>query len=103
MSGRGLEDLVCGLAVVATIGRPDPEFLDRSVWLHSGAAGWWEPSVRPGERVTGGQPLGAITSLDGAETLETITAPAAGVIMFPTISPAVASDGLLLGLGIAGS
>jgi uncharacterized protein len=85
------------------IGRPDPEFLDRSVWLHSGTAGWWEPSVRPGDRVAAGQPLGAITSLDGAEIMETITAPAAGVIMFLTSSPAVASDGLLLGLGVAGS
>jgi predicted deacylase len=91
------------LAGRARIGGPGPEFPDRSVWLHSGEAGWREPSVRPGERVTAGQPLGAITSLDGAETLETVTAAAAGVIMFLTSSPAVASDGLLLGPGIAGS
>jgi uncharacterized protein len=59
--------------------------------------------IAPGDRVGAGQPLGAITSLDGAETLETITAPSAGVIMFLTSSPAVASEGLLLRLGVAGS
>jgi hypothetical protein len=31
--------------------------------------------------------------------LQTITAPAAGVRLFVTSSPAVAADGLLLGLG----
>jgi hypothetical protein len=33
--------------------------------------------------------------------LETITAPAAGVIMFLTSSPAVSAGGLLLGVGVA--
>jgi uncharacterized protein len=27
-----------------------PEFLNRSVWLHCTGPGWWEPSVRPGDR-----------------------------------------------------
>ncbi len=94
----GMADDDAGVA-----GRPDPEFLDRSLWLRSSLEGWWEPSVRPGDRVAAGQSLGTIGTLDGAETLETITAPATGVIMFLTSSPAVASDGLLLGLGIAGS
>ena len=55
--------------------------------------------VGPGESVTEGQVLGAVSSLDGAEVLQTITAPVAGVPMFVTSSPAVAADGLLLGLG----
>jgi len=80
--------------------RNPPEILDRSVWLRSGAAGWWEPSVRPGDRVRAGQSLGTIDSLDGAEVLATITAPASGVIMFLTSSPAIARDGLLLGIGV---
>lgn len=81
----------------------EPEFLDRSLWLRGSREGWWEPSVRPGERVAAGQSLGTIGTLDGSDVLETITAPAAGVIMFLTSSPAVASEGLLLGLGVAGS
>ena len=57
--------------------------------------------VAPGEAVAAGQLLGTVSSLDGARLLQTITAPAAGVPMFITSSPAVAADGLLLGLGAA--
>ena len=39
------------------------------------------------------------SSLDGAVVQETIGAPTDGVIIFLTSSPAVADDGLLLGLG----
>ena len=49
--------------------------------------------------MTAGQVLGTVSTLDGAAVQETITAPADGVIIFLTSSPAVAGDGLLLGLG----
>jgi hypothetical protein len=45
-------------------------------------------------------PLGTVSSLDGGQILQTITAPADGVPMFITSSPAVAANGLLLGLGV---
>ena len=76
-----------------------PVHLGRFLWLRSVSEGWWEPAVRPGEQVTEGQALGTVSSLDGAEVLQSVTAPAAGVPMFITSSPAVAADGLLLGLG----
>jgi len=49
--------------------------------------------------VAEGQRLGTVSSLDGAQVLQTITAPTAGVPLFVTSSPAAATDGLLLGLG----
>jgi len=76
-----------------------PVHLGRFLWLRLVSEGWWEPAVRPGEQVTEGQALGTVSSLDGAEVLQSVTAPAAGVPMFITSSPAVAADGLLLGLG----
>lgn len=76
-----------------------PVHLGRFIWLRCDDAGWWEPVVRPGETVTEGQLLGTVSSIDGAEILQTIIAPTAGVPMFVTSSPAVAADGLLLGLG----
>jgi len=79
----------------------EPTYLRHSIWPRCRQAGWWEPAVRPGDRVAQGQLLGTISSLDGATVLETITAQAAGVIMFLTSSPAVTADGLLLGLGVA--
>ncbi len=78
-----------------------PTVLSRFIWLRSEAAGWWQPAVSPGESVTDGQLLGTVSTLDDAEALQSIHAPAAGVPMFITSSPAVEADGLLLGLGAA--
>jgi uncharacterized protein len=80
---------------------PPPTVLRRFLWMYSTSAGWWEPAVGTGEQVEEGQVLGTVSSLDGAEVLQTVTAPSAGVPMFITSSPAVAADGLLLGLGAA--
>ena len=76
-----------------------PVRLGRFLWLRAASEGWWEPAVRPGEQVAAGQVLGTVSSLDGAQVLQSVTAPAPGVPMFITSSPAVAADGLLLGLG----
>jgi predicted deacylase len=78
---------------------PAPRYLSRFLWLRCRDAGWWQPSVRAGDTVTEGQVIGTVSSLDGAQVLESISAPAAGVVIFLTSSPAVGADGLLLGLG----
>jgi len=77
---------------------PPPTYLRRFMWLHGRDPGWWEPSAQVGEAVTEGQVIGTMSSIDGTQILETITAPADGVLMFVTSSPAVAAEGLLLGL-----
>ncbi len=76
-----------------------PSYLERFLWLHCAEEGWWEPAVQAGDAVSEGQLLGTVSSIDGARLLQTITAPADGVPIFVTSSPAVAADGLLLGLG----
>jgi predicted deacylase len=101
---RGL-DRVLALLGMADDPAPDtaprqaPARLRRFLWMYSASAGWWEPVVHPGEQVAEGQLLGTVSTLDGAEVLQEVTAPSAGVPMFITSSPAVAADGLLLGLG----
>jgi predicted deacylase len=78
---------------------PRPQHtVDRFIWLRCRKAGWWQPSVRVGDEVPAGGRLGAVLDPYGDE-LETIEAPEAGVPLFITSSPAVADDGLLLGLG----
>ena len=101
---RGLDRV---LAVLGMADDPAPETgprqaparLQRFLWMYSTRAGWWGPTVRPGEQVAEGQLLGTVSSLDGAEELQEVVAPSAGVPMFITSSPAVESNGLLLGLG----
>jgi predicted deacylase len=79
--------------------RPEQTQLGRFLWLRCRDAGWWEPAVGAGEAVAAGQVIGTVSTLDAATVLEEIVAPADGVIIFQTSSPAVAADGLLLGLG----
>jgi predicted deacylase len=78
-----------------------PVYLQRFLWLHCKAAGWWQPEVKAGQRVAGGSLVGTVSSIDGSQLLEEVHAPADGVVIFLTTSPAVADDGLLLGLGAA--
>jgi uncharacterized protein len=99
---RGLDGVLAQLGMADNphaAGRP-PTFLGRFLWMTGTDAGWWEPTVGPGDAVAEGQVIGTISTLDGSETLQTITAPADGVPIFITSSPAVAAGGLLLGLGV---
>jgi uncharacterized protein len=99
---RGLDGVLAQLGMADSphaAGRP-PTFLGRFLWMTGTDAGWWEPTVRPGDAVAEGQVIGTISTLDGSRTLQTITAPADGVPIFITSSPAVAAGGLLLGLGV---
>ena len=113
---RGLDGVLRALGMIDTPARreagdgthgqarPDsapepPTMLSRFIWLRCDDAGWWQPVVRPGEAVVAGQVLGTVTSLDGGQVMQSITAPVEGVPMFITSSPAVEADGLLLGLG----
>ncbi|HET9897766.1 MAG TPA: succinylglutamate desuccinylase/aspartoacylase family protein [Streptosporangiaceae bacterium] len=102
---RGLNQVLAHLGMVeggASAGPgAAPVRLTRFIWLRCADAGWWSPAVEPGDSVSEGQVLGTVSTLDGAEVLQTIEAPADGVPMFITSSPAVAADGLLLGLGAA--
>jgi predicted deacylase len=106
---RGLDRVLAALGMTAppaggaAEGQPAPvtrpQLLERFLWLRCAEEGWWEPAVRPGESVAQGQELGSVSSLDGARVKQVIIAPADGVPMFVTSSPAVDADGLLLGLG----
>ena len=78
--------------------RCEQQLVDRFIWLRSANPGWWEPVVRAGDVVSAGATLGAVKDLFG-DPLEDVVAPEGGVVLFLTSSPAVAADGLLLGLG----
>jgi uncharacterized protein len=99
---RGLDAVLAllGMTDAPAADRPAPTYLSRFLWMRCEHAGWWAPTVRPGDSVAEGQTIGTVSTLDGSQVLETITAPADGVPIFITSSPAVAADGLLLGLGV---
>jgi len=99
---RGLDHVLAALGIAddPAPAAASPTYISRFDWMYGTDAGWWEPTVRVGEAVAEGQTLGTISTLDGAQVLQTITAPSAGVPIFITSSPAVAANGLLLGLGV---
>jgi uncharacterized protein len=101
---RGLDRVLALLGMAsdpdaAAADAPAPVRLQRFLWLRCANEGWWQPSIRAGQPVAAGAELGTVSSLDGAQTLESVSAPMDGTVMFLTTSPAVAADGLLLGLG----
>jgi uncharacterized protein len=99
---RGLNRVLASLGMSDGAGLQEEAapttYLQRFLWLYCRDEGWWEPSAWVGDAVTAGQAIGTVSSIDGAQTLEIIVAPADGVLMFITSSPAVAANGLLLGL-----
>ncbi|HEY6495165.1 MAG TPA: succinylglutamate desuccinylase/aspartoacylase family protein [Trebonia sp.] len=104
MHVAGLDGVLGRLGMTkAEAGNPagSPTYLGRFIWPRCAEGGWWAPTVKAGDKVTQGQVIGTVSSLDGAVVKETVTAPADGVLIFVTSSPAVADDGLLLGLGAA--
>jgi predicted deacylase len=78
--------------------RPDMREVGAFDWLRCGDAGFWEASVRVGDEVAAGQPVGCVKNLWG-DVIEEVAAPREGVVLFLTTSAAVSDDGLLLGLG----
>jgi predicted deacylase len=66
-------------------------------WLRTPVAGWWEPAVSVGDDVPAGGLIGVVTDILGDGRHE-VRAPADGVPLFITSSPAVEADGLLIGI-----
>lgn len=73
--------------------------LTKFKWLYSEQAGMFYPTISTNDQVEVGQTVGTIGSLLG-ETIEEVTSPVAGRVLFLTTSPAVKEGGLLMGIGV---
>ncbi|MCZ2830714.1 succinylglutamate desuccinylase/aspartoacylase family protein [Modestobacter sp. VKM Ac-2986] len=79
---------------------PAPVEHEGWVWVRTPVRGFWQASVAVGWAVRTGDVLGVLLDPWGAE-VHRVVAPADGVPLFLTSSPAVDADGLLLGLARA--
>lgn len=98
---EGVRRVLATLGVLPASFRTPPEAVELShwVWLRASQSGWWSARVRAGDRVAAGSVVGTVRALEG-DAIEEIVTPEAGVPLFVTTSPAVAVDGLLIGIGI---
>jgi uncharacterized protein len=98
---RGLRNVLRHLRLLP--GEPvvfdSPVEHDGWIWMRTTDAGWWQPAIETGTLVAEGDLLGTVSPIIGG-TPARITAPAPGIPLFITSSPAVCADGLLLGLAL---
>lgn len=76
---------------------PEPTILTAFEWIYSEHGGMFYPAVALNDVAQEGQPLGRIGTLFG-ETIEEVTSPRAGRVLFITTSPSMADHGLLMGI-----
>ena len=88
-----------GMIEAAVPAASDVKVLTGFEWLYAKHAGIFYPSVEAGDSIEKGQEVGTVGSLFG-DTLETAMAPASGRVLFLTINPSVAENGLLMGIGV---
>jgi len=69
------------------------------IWLRSPVKGIFYCAVKLGDSLRTGQPVGTVVDYFG-NLLVNIKAPVAGKLLFLTTSPAIAVEGLILGIGI---
>ncbi len=69
------------------------------VWLRAERGGFFRRRVAAGDTVATGQILGETVDLWGDPCATTVS-PVDGVVLFVTTSPAIAGDGLIVGIGV---
>ncbi len=78
----------------------DPPALMRDfVWLRAEQGGFFRKTIVAGDTVVAGASIGQMVDLWGEPRAEVRT-PVGGVVLFVTTSPAIADDGLLVGIGV---
>ena len=88
-----------GMIEAAVPAASDVKILTGFEWLYAKHAGMFYPRVAAGDFIEKGQEVGTVGSLFG-DTLETAIAPISGRVLFLTINPSVAENGLLMGIGV---
>jgi uncharacterized protein len=97
----GLQNVLRSLDMIPGNARnmPPPRRFDQFTWVRSQNAGFFRARVKVGEEVAAGHVLGHLVDFFG-KTLEEIKTPDKGQILFLVVSPAIAKNGLICGIGV---
>ena len=78
---------------------PPPRRFAKFTWVRTREAGFFRHEVKVGDEVAAGQRLGRLVDFFGA-TIEEIATPEPGQVLFMVVSPAMAKNGLICGIGV---
>lgn len=97
---NGVLNLLHSLGMLDGTGglRVEPEVFDDFAWLYTKKAGFFYPSVKPGDEVRKGDVVGRTCDVFGAEA-ERVVSTVRGRVLFLVTSPAVRKNGLVMGIG----
>jgi predicted deacylase len=97
----GLENVLRSLEVIPGSLRnpPPPRRFGRFAWVRTREAGFFRPAIKVGDEVAAGQNLGSLVDFHG-RVIERLAAPDNGQILFMLVSPAIAKNGLVCGVGV---
>jgi len=98
---RGVENVLRSLEVLPGGARnvPPPRRFAKFTWVRTQAAGFFRHAVKVGDDLAAGQLLGRLVDFYG-RTIEEVVAPEKGQVLFMVVSPAMAKQGLVCGIGI---
>jgi len=98
----GVENVLRSLEVLPDGPRnmPPPRRFSKFTWIRTQRPGFFRHEVKVGEEVAAGQRLGRLVDFFGAE-IEEVTTTESGRILFLVVSPAMAKNGLICGIGVA--
>ena len=98
---RGLRRVLQHLKMLPGTPAPEPnQTIVRGLqWVLAGRGGFFRKAVVAGDSLRRGDIIGEMVDLWG-EPVDTVVTPVDGVVLFVTTSPAVADNGLLVGIGM---
>lgn len=98
---HGLENLLRSLEAIpgAVRNQPPPRRFTGFTWVRSRGAGFFRHAVKVGDELTAGQSLGRLVDFYG-QTVEEVTTPDKGKVLFMVVSPAISAQGLICGIGV---
>jgi predicted deacylase len=98
---RGLRRVLQHLKMLPGTPAPEPnQTIVRGLqWVLAGKGGFFRKAVVAGDSLRRGDSIGEMVDLWG-EPVDTVVTPVDGVVLFVTTSPAVADNGLLVGIGM---